>query len=403
MFTSERLRQEWRCEGISEQDLSAYAAALNIVEEHLGQGWIDSYIDEAHVIDAEGDDGQICRQVSAKSGRALLSLRILSRLGALLSATDKVLRFPRIRNKLKTGAEFSAAWSELLAAESLLLAGFQVEFAPSIEVNGRRREADLAVIVGGNRVIAEVFRPSSSKWQQEASEVMQRIFASDSPSRQLPRGHQLSIALRRVPTPDEEAELMARIGCRINLARNGIIAPPEEVGECDPSGPEAFAHICLSDRVDQQFPAASNQFLRGRGLILLMATTTISISPIELPPLWLMIGIPFQDTRGEDKLKEEMEQLPDGQASLLIIDISESPGVAHAWKPAVHQFMINGHSLEQSTPLKPSAIWFMGETITPDGPVPLTAPVVYENPNAPQLPPELRDFLRKQGKRNPST
>lgn len=396
MFTPDRLRNEWHCEGVSEQDLSTFATSLNVVDRHLGEDGIDSYVDQMHVVPEEGVDEHNQRQVFVRPGRALISLRILSRLGALLAATQNVPRFPRMRNKLKAGYEFSAAWSEILAAEHFLSAGFKVEFSPSVNVNGRRRVADLAIIVGTQRIIAEVHRPSSSKWQHEAAEVMQRILGADSLSVHLPRGHQVSIALRHLPTMDEEADLMARIGRIVALARHGVLVPTQDVPQLSSDDGEAFAQVHVSDHVDQKLPAVSSRFLRGRGSVLIMATTSIHLSPIALPPIWAIVGVAFDDTRGYSKLEDEVAQLPNGEPSLIIIDTSETPGVAHAWRPAVEQFVAKAQ-VDSSAPPKPSAIWFIGETITPDGPVRLSPPVAFENPGAPELPDELRSLLWKQG------
>lgn len=368
-MTPEELSLDWLRGEPFEGDLEATATAITTVERLLGRHWIDSFVD--------GGQG------FSRGGKWILTLRMLARLGQLLVASENAARFKSsILKKLQNNPqELSSVWSELLTAEPFLLAGFPVEFAPPVKVGSTTRHPDFSIEVDGTLVFVEVTRPSASSWQREASDVMQRLIESGDV---ISPGHQISLALRRLPTAAEEADLLEQVCCAAAATRVGLIVPRQEVRD--------FAWLQVSDQADVQLPEAGAKYLAGCGIILLVSR--LHFFNALAKPSVLVVGVAFQDGRAMGKLRNEAEQLPDSEPSLVIVDVSETTGIAFAWRDVARRFFNNdnpsrGHELQR----KPSAVWFTGEMITPGGVVRIARPFVVTNGHAPQLPKRLRTFI----------
>lgn len=341
-FTTEDVRCYWSLGDGQHDGLPAMTDAINTVARLLGRDWIDRYVDGT-----ESYPGK---------GRGLVCLRSLARLGGLLGTAEHVTRFQtsilrRIRSsyglKSLNVHNLLSAWSELRAIEPFLTSGCTAEFEPSVVVSGQINKPDFLVDRQGAVLYVEVTAPLGSVNQWHERIVCQWL----SCSAPVPSGHKLALTLQERLTREQHAEVAGLIEVYGRLLFSPLPVPVQ--------------HLLAQLRI-------SRDLVPGEGV-----EGTVRAF----------------DDRASSKLPVELDQLPDDDPSLLVVDASANVGVSQDWPTFARDWLDDGHDAPGGPLCKPSAVWFLGEMITQDGPIRLQPPVLVQNPHGISFAESLRECL----------
>jgi hypothetical protein len=357
-WTWEEISTDWLGGGLLAIPPVEVIAAFNIVERVLGSQWIE--------------DSRTHSGVRVRGTHPTLSVVTV---GQVLASLQGVTGSEKSIERLRQGDD--SAFAELTAIHLIRSAEAKatVEMHPVVQVGVRQRRPDFRLRLGDDEqwTYVEVAQPDIAEAQTKAQAVLNRFADLVGP---IKRNFALEIFFRREPTESE-----------INMLAEFV--PGFCLLEGDQSKDFAALAILSLNSSAPSFVVPLEHL--GEPNVPRLGCAKGIAGPDE-PRRHISVRMAYADDRAEHFLRKEAKQLPIGAPSLIMVQMSRTPGGIESWEPVLKcRFQPTLH-----TRVSAACLFRSGHELTPDGEAWVPEIKLIPNPHAAlPLPPWMIEAFKK--------